>query len=183
MHSKWVKGVEEMPKNDDARWLDDAEQRAWRSFLALHREVMSRTNRQLQADSQLSGADYEVLVALSEAEGGRLRPYELVHALQWEQSRLSHHIGRMQTRGLVTRDECTADGRGSVIALTPCGRATIEAAAPLHVAAVRQNFFDHLSPEQVAALEDLAMTAIRALDAQESISECEQARKAGRARS
>jgi DNA-binding MarR family transcriptional regulator len=159
-----------------AQWLSAEEQRAWRGFLALYRELMVRVNRQLQVDSQLSGADYEVLVALSEAPDGRMRPFEMLEALQWEQSRLSHHIGRMQNRGLVVREECSADGRGSVIALTPCGRATIEEAAPAHAAAVRALFFEHLSADQVAALEDVAATALDALTP--PVKECQEKRVA-----
>ncbi len=137
-------------------WLTPEEHRAWRGFMSLHRELAARLNRQLQEDSLLSLADYEVLVPLSEAPDGRLRPYELAEGLQWEQSRLSHHLARMGKRGLVSREECTADGRGSFVVLTPTGRDAIETAAPAHVAMVRKLFFDALSPEQVSALESIA---------------------------
>jgi DNA-binding MarR family transcriptional regulator len=140
-------------------WLSDEEQQAWRSFLSLHGELTARLNRQLQVDSKLSIADYEVLVQLSEAPAGRLRPFELATGLQWEQSRLSHHVGRMQRRGLVGREECTADGRGAFLVLTACGRATIEAAAPGHVAMVRKLFFDALTPEQVVAIHEITSQA------------------------
>jgi DNA-binding MarR family transcriptional regulator len=160
------------------KWLSAEEQRAWRGLITLHRELMVRVNRRLQLDSQLSGADYEVLVALSEAPDGRMRPFEMLEALQWEQSRLSHHIGRMQNRGLVMREECSADGRGSVIVLTPSGRATIEAAAPAHASAVRALLFDALSPAQVAALEDIAATALGSFTP--PVKACEQARRARR---
>ena len=74
-------------------WLSAQEQRAWRAFLGLHRELSARLNRQLQADSQLSLTDYEVLVVLSEAPttAGCARS-RCSDFLQWEQSRLSHHI-------------------------------------------------------------------------------------------
>ena len=138
-------------------WLSADEHRAWRGFIGLHRELVARLNRQLQEDSQLSLADYEVLVPLSEAPQGRMRPYELAQLLQWEQSRLSHHMARMQRRGLVGREECTVDGRGAFVVLTPQGRNAIEAAAPAHVATVRKLFFDGLTPEQVTSLESIAV--------------------------
>ncbi len=163
---------------EEAAWLTDGEQRTWRAFLALYREVMVRSGREMQAASQLSGADYEVLVTLSESEQGRLRPYELVEQLQWEQSRLSHQVRRMESRGLVAREDCPSDARGSVIALTPHGRETIEEAAPLHVASVRRLVFDHLSAEQVAALEDVATTVLDGLEAEEPIAACQSARQA-----
>lgn len=155
------------------RWLTEQEQAAWRAYLGLHRELSARLNRQLQTDSQLSLTDYEVLVVLSEAPAGRMRPFEMVRSLQWEQSRLSHHLTRMQRRGLVCREECDADGRGAVIVLTPCGRGAIEAAAPAHAATVRELFFDGLPPEQVSLLHELSAAALeRIARADQSSSSC-----------
>jgi DNA-binding MarR family transcriptional regulator len=151
----------------DVRWLDEGEQRAWRAFLRMHGQLSARLNRQLQGDSNLSLADYEVLVQLTEAPDGRLRPYELQRALQWEQSRLSHHLTRMQRRDLVAREECAEDGRGAFIALTAAGRAAIESAAPGHVDAVRRLFFDSLTGEQVALLDRLATQVLDRIEAGE----------------
>jgi DNA-binding MarR family transcriptional regulator len=147
------------------RWLDEAEQRAWRAYLRMNARLAVSLGRQLQADAGLSLADYEVLVHLTDAPDRRLRPYELQQGLQWEQSRLSHHLGRMQRRGLVRREQCPTDARGAFVALTADGRAAIEAAAPGHVEAVRRMFLDHLDPEQVTALERLATRVLDRLDA------------------
>jgi DNA-binding MarR family transcriptional regulator len=138
------------------RWLSDSEQRAWRGYQAVQAQLSAQLNRQLQADSALSLADYEVLVALTDRPDGRLRVFELAEALQWEQSRLSHHLARMQQRGLVNRKACRDDRRGSYVLLTAAGRRAIEAAAPGHVAAVRRLFFDGLTPEQVALVAELS---------------------------
>lgn len=151
-----------------ARWLDEAEQRAWRAYLQLHTQLTARLSRQLQTDSNLSLADYEVLVQLTDAPTGRLRPFEIQHALQWEQSRLSHQLSRMQRRGLVARLKCSEDARGAFVELTPAGRAAIEAAAPGHVAAVRSLFLDKLGRDQLAALELLAARVIEGLNASEA---------------
>jgi DNA-binding MarR family transcriptional regulator len=150
----------------ETRWLDVDEQRAWRAYQRMQGQLASRLNRQLQVDARLSLADYEVLVALTDTEGGYLRPFELQQLLHWEQSRLSHHLTRMQRRGLVERRECTEDGRGAFIVLTESGRRTIESAAPGHVAAVRQLFFDGLSPDEVRALERLSTHVLDRLDAE-----------------
>jgi len=152
-------------------WLSAAEQRAWRAFLGLHRELTARLNRQLQAESQLSLSDYEVLVVLSEADQGRMRPFELCDFLQWEQSRLSHHIRRMESRGLVSREGCTGDGRGAFVVLSPAGRAAIESAAPSHAAAVRSLLFEAMTEEQVAVLEEVFTQALREMGA----TRCEEA--------
>ncbi|GAA0319565.1 MarR family transcriptional regulator [Actinoallomurus spadix] len=147
------------------RWLDDEEQRAWRAFIRMHGRLSARLNRQLQADSGLSLADYEVLVQLTDAPDGRLRPFELQRGLQWEQSRLSHHLTRMQRRGLVAREECDEDGRGAVVALTDAGRRAIVAAAPGHVDTVRRLFLDELTRDQLAMLRQVSDQVLARLDA------------------
>jgi DNA-binding MarR family transcriptional regulator len=150
---------------DKVRWLTRREQRAWRAFLVSHIQLMGRLSRSLQRESGLSNSDYEVLVVLSESAAGRLRPFEVGNFLQWEKSRLSHHLRRMEERGLVTREACPTDGRGAFVVLTPRGRSTIEAAAPGHVAEVRRSFFDALSPAQVDALADIGDTVVSHLGA------------------
>jgi DNA-binding MarR family transcriptional regulator len=136
-----------------SQWLGDDEQRAWRGLVQMTSRLDARLNRELQQSSGLSLADYDVLVLLTEAPDGRLRMFELVDELQWEQSRLSHHVARMQRRGLVAREECTTDKRGAFVVLTDAGREAIEKAAPGHVDTVRRLVFDGLSGEQVAMLE------------------------------
>src|SRR5512134_1046964 len=121
----------------DVRWLDEREQAAWRGLLTMHAQLQARLSRALQRDAGLSDADYGVLVALSEAPDDRLRIFQLGRFLQWEKSRLSHHLRRMEARGLVERRECDTDRRGAYVVLTARGRAAVEAAAPGHVAEVR----------------------------------------------
>ena len=146
------------------QWLTADEQRTWRAYLRAGTLLTARLNRQLQADSGLSLAEYEVLVQLSETPGGRLRPFQLGQALDWEQSRLSHLLSRMTRRGFVTREECPGDGRGALVALTAAGRAAIESAAPGHVAAVRKLVFDALGPAQAKAFGRAVETIRAALE-------------------
>lgn len=121
-------------------------------------------NRQLQADADLSLADFDVLVALTDRPDRRVRVLELAEALQWEKSRLSHHLARMQRRGLIDREECADDGRGAFVVLTDEGRLAIERAAPAHVETVRAVVFDGLDPEQVDALADIAEGVLNRID-------------------
>ncbi len=137
------------------QWLDTTEAKAWRGFLRLNSVLMAQLNRELQRDSGLSGSDYEVLVILSESERQRLRMHELGAQLLWEKSRLSHHITRMERRGLVRREGCDDDARGAFVAITEAGVDAIRDAAPAHVANVRRYFFDHLTDEQVRGLAEL----------------------------
>jgi DNA-binding MarR family transcriptional regulator len=146
------------------QWLTADEQRAWRAYLRAGTLLTARLNRQLQADSGLSLREYEVLVQLSEAPGGRLRPFQLGQALDWEQSRLSHMLSRMARRGFVSREECAGDGRGALVALTAAGRAAIESAAPGHVAAVRKLVFDPLGRARAAAFGQAFEAILAALE-------------------
>jgi DNA-binding MarR family transcriptional regulator len=146
------------------QWLTADEQRAWRGLLQMSSRLDARLNRDLQQTSGLSLADYDVLVLLTEAPDGRLRMFQLLDDLQWEQSRLSHHIARMQRRGLVAREECTTDKRGAFVVLTDAGRDAIEKAAPGHVDTVRRLVFDGMSKEQVAMLEFFVAGVLSRLD-------------------
>jgi len=130
------------------QWLTADEQRAWRAYLRAGSLLTTRLNRLLQAECGLSLPEYEVLVQLSETPEGKLRPFQLGLALDWEQSRLSHMLSRMSRRGLVARQDCAGDRRGAEVVLTAAGRAAIEAAAPGHVAAVRRLVFDRMDSEQ-----------------------------------
>ncbi|WP_030199860.1 MarR family winged helix-turn-helix transcriptional regulator [Streptomyces sp. NRRL S-87] len=139
----------------DPRWLTDAEQRAWYAWRRMFPLVNAEISRDLGTDSGLSEADYDVLSVLSETPGDRMRVTGLAALMQWSRSRLSHHLTRMEQRGLVRREEVTADGRGAEVVLTDAGVAAIQAAAPLHVESVRRHLIDHLTPEELATLADL----------------------------
>lgn len=145
---------------DEPRWLDEREDRAWRGYRRMRRLLDLELARELMQDAGLSEPDYDVLSDLSETPEQRLRLSELADRMLWSRSRLSHHISRMQQRGLVTREECATDGRGSVVALTPAGRQAVEAAAPGHVAAVRRHLIDRLTPAELSALGTLSQRVI-----------------------
>jgi DNA-binding MarR family transcriptional regulator len=140
----------------ETRWLDERQQSAWRTYLAMNAQLTARLNRQLQEDSELSLADYDVLVQLTDRDEGLARVLELARDLQWEKSRLSHHLSRMERRGLIARQECPEDARGAFVVLTPAGRQAIRQAAPRHRATVRALVFDQLTAEQVDAMQAIA---------------------------
>lgn len=150
---------------DQVNWLDDREARAWRGLQFMHLRVDGELARRLAAESPLSYQDYVVLVRLTDQADGRLRLNELADQLGWEKSRLSHHVTRMAKRGLVAKRACPSDGRGTFVEVTATGRAEIEAAAPGHLAAVRELFVDHLSPSQLDALAEITETVLGAISA------------------
>ena len=134
------------------RWLDEREAHLWRTWIRVNQELPGRLAELLNADSGLSAADYAVLVPLSESPDGMVRARDLGREISWDRSRLSHQVRRMENRGLVAREECEADARGAMVRLTPAGRAAIEAAAPGHVAATREHFFDLVSDKEISVL-------------------------------
>src|SRR4051794_26862790 len=137
-----------------ADWLDEDEHRTWRNVLRMHTRLITALAQALKTDSDMSISDYEVLAILSEAPDGVLRARDLRCELQWEKSRLAHHIRRMEHRGYVHRDICSDDARAPIVRITDTGLATIRAAAPAHVARVRELFFDALTPAQAQAMRE-----------------------------
>jgi len=148
---------------DEPRWLDASEQRAWRGLVTMWSQLSARLAREMAAESDLSMADFAVLVALTDEPAGRVRPFEVAQALGWEKSRLSHQLARMERRGLISRDGCPEDGRGQFVTLTEAGRSAITAAAPAHVEGVRRMFIDLLTPDQIEALGTIAETVLTEL--------------------
>ena len=138
------------------RWLSDAEERAWRGYRRMHTLLDLHITRDLSRDSGLSDADYDVLSTVSEAPGGCFRPNELAARLLWSTSRLAHHVGRMERRGLVARSGCGDDARGATITLTRAGRKALQHAAPMHLESVRRHLIDLLTPAEIAALADIS---------------------------
>ena len=145
------------------RWLGADEMRAWRGYLGLVRLLDDRLNRDLQEQSGLTVADYEILVRLSEAPGRRLRMTELAQGAMISKSRLSHQMTRMEMGGLARREVCPTDRRGSFAVLTDAGYDALAAAAPGHVGSVRKHLFDRLTPAQVKTLGELSDAVIAGL--------------------
>ncbi len=147
----------------EPKWLSDDELRAWRDLSLMQFQLSARLGRELASDG-LAYQDYLILAALTDVEG-RLRANELGSELGWEKSRLSHHITRMIERGLVSREKCPTDQRGSFVVITDKGRRANEAAAPAHVAAVRRFFVDVLTPAQLSTLAEVAEIILAKLSA------------------
>ncbi|MGI9621795.1 MAG: MarR family winged helix-turn-helix transcriptional regulator [Acidimicrobiales bacterium] len=141
------------------QWLTDDERQAWRNLSLMQLQLSALLGRELAEDG-LSYQDYLVMADLSDRDDGHARLNELGHQLGWEKSRVSHHISRMEKRGLVAKIKCPTDKRGSFVHLTDRGREAISAAAPEHVASVRRNFIDLLTPAQIQTLDEIASTVL-----------------------
>jgi DNA-binding MarR family transcriptional regulator len=150
----------------DVRWLTAQEERVWRRWLTLNARLSATLHKELHDDAGLSMPDYEVLVHLTDNPQGQIRVTDLARLLQWERSRVSHHVTRMERRRLVQRVECAEDGRGAFIVITRKGRAAIEKAAPGHVNTVRRLIFDPLTPHEVGAFARIIDKALAQLDSE-----------------
>ncbi len=136
---------------DEVRWLSRDELALWQNFILAQQDL----DRVISADlagSELSHADYAVLVGLSEGNAAGIRVGRLREWIGWESSRLAHQLRRMESRGLVLRSRAEEDGRGTVVTITDEGRARIEAAAPRHVGTVRASFLDLMDADEQAVL-------------------------------
>ena len=144
--------------------LSDREWAVWRALTLMGRGLASATEKTLQRDAGISGPDFEILRALSEAEPSRARAGELGDMLSWEKSRISHHVTRMQARGLVARDECDADLRGTWVTITPEGRAALHRALPAYADVVRSTLTGLLPEADAAAIGRAAVAVVRGLE-------------------
>jgi len=127
----------------------------WRVFIETTEQLRSVLAARLQAECGLSPGDYAVLLALKEADDHRQRSSALAATINWQRSRLSHHLGRMERRGLIDRQECSTDSRGAEIVLTPAGLAAFRSATVPHLRAIRELFVDALTPDQLDAVQDV----------------------------
>lgn len=133
------------------RWLDDDQQQAWRAFLVIVNRGLPELERTLK-EHDLLVVHYSILVALSAAPDDTMRLSDLADAANVSQSRLTHRLRTLVDRCDVEITADADDRRGKHATLTPAGRARLEAIAPLHAEDVQQLFFDHLEPDETAAL-------------------------------
>lgn len=143
------------PSATEPRWLSEGEQRSWRSWIAATVLLQERLEHDLKETHDLTSAEYEVMVRLSEAPDRRLRMSELAGRTLASKSRLSHQISRMEADGLVRREDCVEDRRGAWAVLTEAGWDRLVAAAPDHVESVRGWLLDAMTPAEFAQLGEL----------------------------
>lgn len=146
------------------RWLTPEEQRAWRAYVGGALLLEDALDRQLQQEAGMPHLYYSILAHLSEAEDRRLRMTDLAGRLKITRSRLTYAVTRLERDGLVRREDCPGDRRGSIAALTDAGMALLERIAPSHVETVRAALFDRLTPEQVGQLEEIFTVVTRGLE-------------------
>jgi DNA-binding MarR family transcriptional regulator len=146
------------------RWLTDEERIAWVRLAAVLELLPGVLDTQLRRDADLSHFEYFVLAMLSEAPARTLRMTALATRTNATLPRLSHVVRRLEDRGLVRRFPCPEDGRATNAQLTEAGWDKIVAAAPGHVANVRQQVIDALDDEQVRQLAGITEAILGRID-------------------
>ena len=140
------------PSPSTTAMLDERELRAWRGMLQVHSAVTRQLDAQMHAEHGLSVSAYEVLMFLADADGHRLRMAEIADSVLLSRSGLTRLVDRLVALGLVVRNACADDGRGSYAELTPAGVERLEAARQTHLRGVRAFFLDKLTAEDQATL-------------------------------
>jgi DNA-binding MarR family transcriptional regulator len=153
-----------MEGRTEPRWLSPDENEAWVALSWLMFRLPAEFDAQLQRDSGISFFEYLVLAGLSMSPGRRMRMSDLAQFANGSLSRLSNVAKRLEERGWIFREPCTANGRYIEATLTDAGWAVVEQAAPGHVEAVRRSVFDALRPEQVTALRDIGRQVAAQVD-------------------
>lgn len=138
----------------EPRWLSAEEQITWLELREFNSGLPRATDRQLHQEAGMSGGEYAVLAAVSEAPAGGVRSGDLARILGWEKSRVSHLLRRMEAKELLERCAVSADGRGQEITLTPQGWDVVRTAAPGHVTMVREIVFDPLTADEQLQLRN-----------------------------
>jgi len=136
------------------RRMTSAELATWRALLDTTGGLRRVVGAELQ-ETSLSPADYQVLLALTEAQGERMRSSQLARTIDWERSRLSHQLGRMERRQLIQREDCASDSRGAEVSLTAEGARVFRRATAPHMRSIKRHFADALTPDQFTALADI----------------------------
>ena len=134
------------PDMDDE--LDDLGLKAWEAFVFAHASVIGRIERDLAAAKLTPFAWYDVLAALSEAPDQRLRLHELASEVVLSRSGLTRLLDRIERAGLISREPCSTDRRGSFAVLTRDGQDALNKTWPTYAERIARYFANHLDDEE-----------------------------------
>jgi DNA-binding MarR family transcriptional regulator len=138
----------------DTRQLDERELRAWRGMLRAHAALTKALDADLDAAHSLPLSSYEVLLYLNDADGGRMRMRDLAASVILSRSGLTRLADRLEREGLIARESCPSDARGSYAVITAAGNEKLAAARATHLAGVRSLFLQHFSDDELDVLGD-----------------------------
>ena len=135
-----------------ARRPSDEVLAVWRTLLRYHRTTTDRLDAELVAAHGVSLEEYDVLVQLAEAPGGRLQMGQLAAATLIAPSSCTRVVDRLVARRWVERVRDPADRRRVVVTLTAAGRGGLRRGAVTHLAGVEAAFGARLTAADVTDL-------------------------------
>ncbi|MEK3700701.1 MarR family transcriptional regulator [Paenibacillus sp. FSL R10-2199] len=135
--------------------LNEDEMQLWNMWKGSFKRIFGRVVKEMSEHTGLSEGDFGVLDRLVQFGEGKLRQQELADSMDWDKSRLSHHLTRMEKRGLVLRKPLDTD-RGVQIIITSAGRSALEAALPVVSKAIRRHFLSQLTDQDMESIASLA---------------------------
>jgi DNA-binding MarR family transcriptional regulator len=136
------------------RELTAEELGAWRGLLRVHSALVKALDAELLAEHRLPLSSYEVLINLQAAPDRRRRMAELAESVLLSRSGMTRLVDRLERDGLIERDTCTSDGRGTFAVLTDKGEALLTRARATHLDGVRERFLRHFSPDEQHMLRE-----------------------------
>ena len=125
---------------------------AWRSLLEAHATLIRQLEVDLERDTGLALADFDVLAQLA-AAGGGLRMTDLAARALISRSGMTRRVARLVDEGLVRRVNADGDARGVAVTLTDAGVARLAETAPVHARGVAALFVAKLDDQELAVLE------------------------------
>ena len=134
-----------------SRGLSPSQLHAWQRFLQVNTDARRAVGRDLTEQSGLTESDYTILLHLA-GQDACIRATSLAEAIEWEPSRLSHQLRRLEARGYIRRSADDGDGRASLVIITDAGRTAMRDAGGPHLSSVAEWFFEPLDDADVAAL-------------------------------
>ncbi|MEK3917958.1 MarR family winged helix-turn-helix transcriptional regulator [Paenibacillus sp. FSL H7-0331] len=139
----------------DMNELNEVEMQIWNMWKGSFKRIFGSVVKEMSEYTGLSEGDFGVLDRLVQFGNGKLRQQELAESMDWDKSRLSHHLTRMEKRGLVLRKPLDTD-RGVQVIITSAGKSALDGAHPIVSKAIRKHFLDLLTDQDIESITKLA---------------------------
>jgi DNA-binding MarR family transcriptional regulator len=125
---------------------------AWRSFLTAHAGLIDRLGEEMEAETGLPLPWYEVLLLIYESDDRQLRMHELAESRLLSRSAMTRFVDRMEAAGLVHRETCVSDRRGTFVTATDLGKKRFREAGRVHLRGIEEHFARRVAEAEAATL-------------------------------
>lgn len=138
--------------------ISEEEMQIWHRWKSSYTTIFGRVVKDMFEQTGLSEGDFGILDRLDLYGKGKLRQKELADSMDWTKSRLSHHLTRMEKRGLILREPLEAE-RGVQVVTTSAGKSALNNARPVVSMAIREHFLELLTEQDIDSINNLAERA------------------------